>query len=134
MGRNRKNGSATWLVPGAKAALICLLLGGSAIGYVYQKNQLVELGRQIQRKEQELKGLQAGNARLQSSMLTLQSPVYLENRVRELRLPLMTPAQSQILTIVEMPAGSTMLAPRNRPAPKSDSLFAENQLGRPRRQ
>jgi cell division protein FtsB len=123
MGRNRKNGSATWLVPGAKAALICLLLGGSAIGYVYQKNQLVELGRQIQKSEQQLKALAENNARLHRSLLTLQSTVYLENRVKELKLGLAQPAQSQILTIIEMPAGAVN-------APKSQTLFAENRIGR----
>jgi cell division protein FtsB len=127
MGRNRKNGSATWLVPGAKAALICLLLGGSAIGYVYQKNQLIELGRQIQKSEQQLKALSDSNTRLHRSLLTLQSTVYLENRVRELKLPLAQPAQSQILTIVEIPASA-------QPAPKSQPLFAENQIGRMKRQ
>jgi cell division protein FtsB len=127
MGRNRKNGSATWLVPGAKAALICLLLGGSAIGYVYQKNQLIELGRQIQKSEQQLKALSDSNTRLHRSLLTLQSTVYLENRVRELRLPLAQPAQSQILTIMEIPASA-------QPAPKSQPLFAENQIGRMKRQ
>jgi len=126
MGRNRKNGSATWLVPGAKAALICLLLGGSAIGYVYQKNQLVELGRQIQKSEQQLKGYSESNARLQRSLLTLQSSVYLENRIRVLNLGLVQPAQSQILTLVEAPASALN-------APKSQPLFAENQLGRPMR-
>ena len=123
MGRNRKNGSATWLVPGAKAALICLLLGGSAIGYVYQKNQLVELGRQIQKSEQQFKAISDSNARLQRSLLTLLSTVYLENRVRELKLPLAQPAQSQILTIMEIPASA-------QPAPKSQPLFAENRIGR----
>jgi len=123
MGRNRKNGSATWLVPGAKAALICLLLGGSAIGYVYQKNQLVELGRQIQKSEQQLKALAENNARLHRSLLTLQSTVYLENRVKELKLGLAQPAQSQILTIIEMPVGAVN-------APKSQTLFAENRIGR----
>jgi len=127
MGRNRKNGSATWLVPGAKAALICLLLGGSAIGYVYQKNQIIDLGRQIQRSEAELKAYTESNARLHRSLLTLQSPTYLEQQVRERRLQLAQPAQSQILTIVETPAGAT-------PAPKGRTLFAENQLGRLKRQ
>ena len=127
MGRNRKNGSATWLVPGAKAALICLLRGGSAIGYVYQKNQLIELGRQIQKSEQQLKALSDSNTRLHRSLLTLQSTVYLENRVRELKLPLAQPVQSQILTIVEIPASA-------QPAPKSQPLFAENQIGRMKRQ
>ena len=123
MGRNRKNGSATWLVPGAKAALICLLLGGSAIGYVYQKNQLNELGRQILKSDQEWRDYTESNARLHRSLLTLHSTVYLENQVRERKLPLAPPAQSQILTIAETPAGAT-------PAPKGRTLFAENQLGR----
>lgn len=123
MARNRKNGPAAWLVPGAKAALICLLLGGSAIGYVYQKNQLVELGRQIQKSEHQLKSLSDNNARLYRSLLTLQSTVYLEYRVKELRLGLVQPAQSQILTIVEIPASAAS-------APKGDALFAENHIGR----
>ena len=123
MGRNRKNGSATWLVPGAKAALICLLLGGSAIGYVYQKNQLNELGRQILKSDQEWRDYTESNARLHRSLLTLHSPTYLVNQVQERKLPLAQPAQSQILTIVETPAGTP-------PAPKGRTLFAENQLGR----
>ena len=86
MGRNRKNGSATWLVPGVKAAVICLLLGGSAIGYVYQKNQLIELGRQIQKGEQRLKVLTDQNAQLARSLNTLQSTYYLEQRVKQLNL------------------------------------------------
>ena len=112
MGRNRKNGSAAWLVPGVKAALICLLLGGSAIGYVYQKNQLIELGRQIQKSEQQLKLVSDNNARLQRALLTLQSTYYLESRVKELKLALAQPAQSQILTIVEVPATAV---PRSQP-------------------
>lgn len=118
MGRNRKNGSATWLVPGVKAALICLLLGGSAIGYVYQKNQLIELGKQIQKGEQRLKVLNDQNAQLARSLSTLQSTFYLEQRVKQLNLGLVQPAQSQILTIVEVPAN----APRNQPPRAAQAL------------
>ena len=103
MGRNRKNGSAVRFVPAMKAALICLLLGGSAIGYVYQKNQIFELGRQIQKSEQRLGALRDDNAKLQKSLLTLQSAVYLEQRVKQLNLGLVQPAQSQILTLIEVP-------------------------------
>ena len=119
MGRNRKNGPAAWLVPGAKAALLCLLLGGSAIGFVYQKNQLVALGREIQRSEQQVKALADGNARQTRTLLTLQSPRALEDKARELKLGLVQPAQAQILTIVEMPAGAVS-------APRSQPLYAEN--------
>ena len=120
MGRNRKNGSAVRFVPAMKAALICLLLGGSAIGYVYQKNQIFELGRQIQKSEQRLSALRDGNAKLQKSLLTLQSAVYLEQRVKQLNLGLVQPAQSQILTLVEVPPTAV---------PKSQSQIAEQEIG-----
>lgn len=112
MGRNRRIGSATWLVPGVKAAAICVLLGGSAIGYVYQKNQLIELGKQIQKGEQTLKSINDNNARLQRQLATLQSAYYLEQRNKQLNLGLVQPAQSQILTIVEVPATA---APKGQP-------------------
>ena len=112
MGRNRKNGSAVRFVPAIKAALICLLLGGSAIGYVYQKNQIFDLGRQIQKSEYRLRLLRENNMKLQKALLTMQSATQLEKRVRELNLGLVQPAQSQILTIVEVPP---MAAPRSEP-------------------
>ena len=116
MGRNRKNGSAVRFVPAIKAALICLLLGGSAIGYVYQKNQIFDLGRQIQKSEYRLRVLRENNAKLQKTLLTMQSATQLEKRVRELNLGLVQPAQSQILTIVEVPPVA---------APRSEPLFDE---------
>jgi hypothetical protein len=121
MGRNRKNGSAVRFVPAMKAALICLLLGGSAIGYVYQKNQIFELGRQIQKSEQRLNALKENNAKLQKTLLTMQSATQLEKRVRELKLDLSQPAQSQILTIIEVPATAL---------PRSQPLLAEGEFGR----
>lgn len=120
MGRNRKNGSSTWLVPGVKAAAICLLLGGSAIGYVYQKNQLIELGRHIQKDEQQLKGLNDNNARLARQLATLQSTKVLADRNKEMNLGLVQPAQSQILTIIEVPVA----------VPKSQPTGVEKPIGR----
>ena len=59
MGRNRKNQSgAVRFVPALKAILLCMLIGGSALGYVLQKNKLYELGRQINRREILLEPLQ----------------------------------------------------------------------------
>ena len=121
MGRNRKNGSAVRLVPAVWAAVICLLLGGSAIGYVYQKNQIIELGKQIQKSEQRLTVLRDNNSKLRKQLLTLQSAVYLEQRVKELRLGLVQPAQSQILTLVELPPSAV---------PKSQPVVAEREVGR----
>ena len=121
MGRNRKNVSTVRFVPAMKAVLICALLGGSAIGYVFQKNQIFELGRQIQKREQHLAQLRDSNTKLQQTLLTLQSTYYLEQRVKQLKLDLAPPAQSQILTIIEVPAAAV---------PKSQPLFAEFQAGR----
>jgi hypothetical protein len=96
-----------------KATLICALLGGSAIGYVYQKNQIFELGRQIQKSEQRLNAARDSNAKYQKALLTMQSATLLEKRVRELNLGLVQPAQSQILTLIEVPA---TVAPKSQPS------------------
>ena len=121
MGRNRKNGSAVRFVPALKATLICALLGGSALGYIYQKNQIFELGRQIQKSEQKLNALRDNNAKFQKALLTLQSATLLEKRVRELNLGLVQPVQSQILTIVETPASA---APKSQPPHEDVSRVA----------
>ena len=111
MGRNRKSGSAVRFVPAMKAALICALLGVSAIGYVYQKNQLFELGKQIQARERQLADLRDKNAKLQKALLTMRSAPQLEKRVRELNLGLVQPEQSQILTIIEVPVSAPTKSP-----------------------
>jgi hypothetical protein len=115
MGRNRKHGSAARFVPAVKAALICLLLGGSAIGYVYQKNQIIELGKQIQLREKNLKGLIADNLKWEKTRMTLESTTWLNDRVTKMNLGLAQPAQGQILTLVETPATAV---------PKSEPLYA----------
>ena len=120
MGRNRKNGSAVRFVPAMKAALICALLGVSAIGYVYQKNQIFELGKQIQAREKRLAELRDSNAKHQKALLTLRSAPRLEKRMRELNLGLVQPAQSQILTITEVPVS---------PVPNSQPALAGQESG-----
>src|SRR4051812_42238986 len=106
MGRNRKNGSATRFVPAVKAALLCLLIGGSAIGFVYQKNQLAEIGKQIGKRDQQFRQLRDYNAHLERQLATMKLPNVLGERVKQLHLDLMPPTQSQILTIVEVPASA----------------------------
>ena len=98
-----------------KAALICALLGVSAIGYVYQKNQIFELGKQIQAREKRLAELRDSNAKYEKALLTMRSAPQLEKRMRELNLGLVQPAQSQILTITEVPVS---------PLPKSQPVLA----------
>lgn len=108
-----------------KAALICALLGVSAIGYVYQKNQIFELGKQIQAREKRLVELRDSNAKYHKALLTMRSAPQLEKRMRELNLGLVQPAQSQILTITEVPVS---------PAPMSQPTLAERDSGTRRAQ
>ena len=55
MAKNRKYQSAALRYgPAFKAFLLCLLIGGSGVGYVWQKNQIYELGQQIKKRELRL--------------------------------------------------------------------------------
>lgn len=116
MRKNRKHGSAVRFVPALKAALLCMLLGGSAIGYVYQKNQIIELGKQIQAREKRLTQVANDNKKLEKMIEALCSTTALEDRVRKMNLGLVQPVQSQILTIVEVPP---------MPAPRDEQLTPE---------
>jgi hypothetical protein len=113
MARNRKNQSpAVRFGPALKASLLCLLIGGSGVGYVWQQNQLLELGRQKAEKEKRLTTLRVQNSQLARRLAELQSPKALEARVQELNLGLNMAQPTQIVRLVDMP-----LTPRARPAP-----------------
>jgi cell division protein FtsB len=93
MAGNRKNQSAAIRFgPALKAALLCLLIAGSAIGFVWQKNEIYRLGQQISQREAKLKQLRNDNKRLGDQLAILRSPVMLDQRARELNLGL-APAQ-----------------------------------------
>jgi hypothetical protein len=106
MSRNRKNQSAVVrFKPAAKAALLCALIGGAALGYVWQKNQNIELGRHLQERERRLAELQPAIANLARQLDTLRQPAFLERRSKNLNLQLVQPLQSQILRLIEAPPG-----------------------------
>ena len=100
MARNRKNQSAAIRFgPALKAFLLCLLIGGSGVGYVWQKNQILELGRQFTKQESALKQLQNQNEKMRRQLATLRSPAMVEQRVKELNLGLVLPRENQILRL-----------------------------------
>jgi len=89
MAKNRKHQSAAVRFgPALKALLLCALLGGSGVGYVWQRNQIDELGRQIANRETRLSALRDQNKKLGDQLQMLRSPKPLEQRVRELKLGL----------------------------------------------
>jgi len=102
MAKNRKNQSAAIRFgPALKALFLCLLFAGSAVGYVWQKSQIYQLGQQIRQREVRLARLQNDDQKLGDQLSILQSPTMLDRRARELNLGL-TPAQPmQVLRLAE---------------------------------
>ncbi len=79
MARNRKyQSAATRFGPALKAFLLCLLIGGSGVGYVWQKDQLTQLGQQIKKREERLQELMTASDKLRKQLGRMRSPEYLE--------------------------------------------------------
>src|SRR5215470_11118950 len=102
MARNRRyQTAAVRFGPALKATLLCLLIGGSGVGYVWQKNELLRLGQQIKRREQRLDVLECQNEKLRKQLATVRSPQYLEGRIKELNLGLAQPQPAQVCRLPE---------------------------------
>jgi hypothetical protein len=104
MARNRKyQAGSVRFVPAIKAILLCVFLGGSAVGYVLQKNQIYELGRQIRDREVALERLTWENHLRANQLADLQSPTKLAERIKQYRLDLIMPQPAQIIWLRETP-------------------------------
>jgi cell division protein FtsB len=104
MAKNRKNqAAAIRFAPALKASFLCLLIGGSAVGYVWQKNEIYRLGQQIRQRESKLVQMQADNKRLADQLGILHSPVMLDQRARELSLGLAPATPMQVVRLAETP-------------------------------
>jgi hypothetical protein len=102
MARNRKHESAAIRFgPTLKALLLCLLIGGAGVGYVWQKDQIYQLGRQIKHREVHLRELVDQNEKLRKQLGTMRSPALLEARIKELNLGLVQPEQAQVWRLPE---------------------------------
>jgi len=124
MAKNRRHQSAAIRFgPALKALLLCALIGGSGVGYVWQKGQINELGQQIAKRERALARLRDQNKKLRDQLAMLRSPAQLEQRVRELNLGLGLPQPSQIFRLIEPPVW-----PSSSPEP-SGQLVAQQTRG-----
>jgi hypothetical protein len=104
MARNRKNQSAVVRFgPAVKTVLICLFIGGSGVGYVWQQNQLLELGRQKVEKEKRRDVFRAQNELLIRQLAGLQSPRAIEVRVKDLKLGLSMASPTQVVRLLDEP-------------------------------
>jgi len=123
MARNRKHKSAAIRFgPALKAFLLCLLIGGSGVGYVWQKNQIYELGQQIKAREMSLDRLLAQNKKLGEQLGKMRTPLVLGQRIKDLNLG--PPLPSQVWRLPE-PSGDS-------PKPAAERQFAAgNRAARP---
>jgi len=104
MARNRKYRSAAIRFgPALKAFLLCLVIGGSGVGYVWQKTQILELGRQIKQREQKLSALEQQGERLKKQLATMRTVQALEDSIKRLNLGLGQPQMSQVWHLAEPP-------------------------------
>jgi hypothetical protein len=123
MAKNRKYQSAAIRFgPALKAFLLCLLIGGSGVGYVWQKSQIYELDRQIKAREVKLAELRDQNKKLGDQLQMLRSPAKLDQRVRELNLGLGQPRPASVVRLLEPvsargPEAGANVAARGNAAP-----------------
>jgi len=87
--------------PVAKVVVMCVALTGSAVGYVWQKGEIDDLGRQEHQREARLAQLQRSNQRLTDAIAILHSPIELDQRVKELNLGLGPQAPGQVVQLPE---------------------------------
>ena len=121
MAKNRKSQSAAIRFgPALKALFLCLLIAGSAVGYVWQKSQIYQLGLQIKTCESRLNQLRGDNQKLDDQLAMLRSPVMLDQRVRALNLGLAPAQPTQVLRLQE-----------SQPPPPGNKVYARQFAERP---
>lgn len=121
MAKNRKSESgAVRFGPVMLAIILCIVFGGSGIGYVWQKNQIHILSQTMKEREARLAELRRQNKMRQDHLATQVSPPALEARVKKLNLGLVQPQLSQIVRLVETPPSA--------PAAGRDDKSAEQQI------
>ena len=102
MARNRKSQSAAIRFgPALKAALLCLLIGGSGLGYVWQKEQISKLGQEEKKRESMLNALEDQNDQLRRLLASMRTLEFLELQIKKNGLGLAKPQDSQILRLPE---------------------------------
>ncbi|HEV2328018.1 MAG TPA: septum formation initiator family protein [Verrucomicrobiae bacterium] len=102
MPKLRKNQSAAIRFgPVLKVVVLCFLIAGSAVGYVWQKSQIYQLGRQIRQFEIRLSQVKSDNQRLADQLAILRSPMMLDQRARQLNLGLAPAQPGQVYRLPE---------------------------------
>jgi hypothetical protein len=111
MAKNRNSQSASIRFGPALAAFFaCFVIAGAAVGYVWQKGQIYELGKQIRQREIRLAQLQKDDDQRVKDLAELRSPMKLDARARELNLGLLPAQPMQVVRLAE----PTISTPENK--------------------
>jgi hypothetical protein len=104
MSRNRKHQSAAVRFgPALKALSLCVFLGGSGVGYVWQKDQINILADQLKAGEHRYDQLRRQNERLARVLAMLESHSEIEAQIKRIGLGLVAPEPDQIVRLIEQP-------------------------------
>ena len=116
MARNRKHdASGLRFVPVARVFVVCTLLGGAGVGYVWQKEQINRLSQQIHEREERLADLLNDNDSRRKQLANMRLPGFLEKKIKDLNLGLTAPQPTQVWRLVE--------PPRTVPRPGREAQF-----------
>jgi hypothetical protein len=110
MARNKRNESAFRAGSVMTALAVCALFVTLSVGYLWYKDQIDLLGRQIKERETRLADLERENKMRRDQLATLCSPVALDARVKKLNLGLGPPAKSQVIWMIDAPTAGPAVA------------------------
>lgn len=85
----------------AKVVALSLFLGGSGVGYVFQKGQIRGLAKQVAANDEVLNELEARQRSLKFDLEQSNSRAQLELARRRFNLPLVQPDRQHVLTLPE---------------------------------
>ena len=101
--RNRKRKEAQLSIGSwVKALSFCVVLGGLAMGYVWQKSQIHQIGILLNKKEVRLELLKGENERWSQMRAEMRSTQKLYERVNKLGLGLVMPTPEQVLKLSDL--------------------------------
>lgn len=97
----KKNPGRVQFGPAVVVVVVCVVLCGLALGFVWQKTQIAQLGEQIKEREINLEELRRANKKIGDELAELKSPVMLDQMVRQWGLDLKRPEPRQIVVLQE---------------------------------
>jgi hypothetical protein len=104
MSRNRKHQTAAVRFgPALKALGLCIFLGGSGVGYVWQKDQINILADRLKQADARYEQQRKKNERLARVLAGLQTHSEIEAQIKRIDLGLVAPLPDQIVRIIEGP-------------------------------